>query len=332
MSLGQAAPASSPRGRRDGPREQPHAHFGLGSRFSESGPVVSWDDLRLILLIGRSGSLSAAAQGLGINVSTCSRRLNQIEQELGTICFVRLPGGVETAAAGKLVLAHAEAMEVQASAIRREIAASRVAGEARVAIACPDSVAAALVYPALADCSDGRKSVILDVITGNETTDLHRGDAHIALRLRKPRQGGLRVRKIAVLRYGLYAGADYVKSAGAPESLDELSRHRLIGIRSDYPDHPLAMWWAEQCLQGDVIARTDNTLDRLACAAEGLGITVLPIAVGRRSGLAAVLPEQQLPNSDVYLLAHAGSLRIAEVRAVADRIAEFARQHAQELC
>jgi len=293
---------------------------------------VSWEGLRLILWIGRTGSLNGAAQELGINVSTCSRRLDQIESALKTICFLRRPSGVEMTPEGALIYSHAEAMELQVSSIGRGIAASNSGHPARVTIASPDSIAAALVIPALKGWPDEQGILTVDLLTDNRTIDLHRGDAHLALRLRHPLEGGLRVRKIAVVGYGLFASADYLAATGSLTKLEDLGRHRLIGIKSDYPNHGPAIWWAEQCEQRTVVLRTDRTLDRLECAAAGLGIALLPLATGRRPGLVQVATEAQIPNLEVFLLAEAGSLRMPEVRKVADRLAAFARQQARHLC
>jgi len=294
--------------------------------------AVSWEGLRLILWIGRTGSLSGAAQELGINVSTCSRRLDQIESVLKTICFLRRPSGVEMTPEGALIFSHAEAMELQASSIGRGIAASGAGHPARVTVASPDSIAAALVIPALKGWPGEQGALTVDLLTDNRTIDLHRGDAHLALRLRQPLEGGLRVRKIAVVGYGLFASTDYLAATGSVTTLEDLERHRLIGIKSDYPNHGPAIWWAEQCEQRTVVLRADRTLDRLECAAAGLGIALLPLATGRRPGLVQVATEAEIPNLDVFLLAEASSLRMPEVRRVADRLAAFARQQARQLC
>ena len=293
--------------------------------------MISWEDLRLVLLVARTGSLSGAAQKLGINVSTCSRRLDQFEHEQNVVCFLRLPSGVEMTAAGGIIVAHAEAMEVQEAAIQRALATTAGTHPARVTVTCPDSLGAALVMPAMNDWIARQRNLALDLVTGNQTIELSRGEAHLALRFRPPSDGGLKVRKIAVIGYGLFASAAYLEEAPAISSLSDLEHHQLIGIRSSYPDYPLAVWWAEQCMRGTVAARADGTLDRQQCAASDLGIAMLPKAIGRRTGLVPVLGGEELARHDVYLLAEPSALRMSQVRKVAERLAQFAREHAAEL-
>ena len=54
-------------------------------------PVWSWDDLNLVLSIGRGGGLRGAAAALKVDSSTVFRRLNTVERRFGARLFERLP-------------------------------------------------------------------------------------------------------------------------------------------------------------------------------------------------------------------------------------------------
>lgn len=49
----------------------------------------NWDDLKLILALSRYGTLSSAANSLGISTATVSRRLEKCAEEVGQTLFVR---------------------------------------------------------------------------------------------------------------------------------------------------------------------------------------------------------------------------------------------------
>ena len=68
------------------------------------GNQPSWDDLRVILAIGREGSLSAAARALGCSHTTVFRQINNIEQRYATRFFNRAPNGYELTEAGELAM------------------------------------------------------------------------------------------------------------------------------------------------------------------------------------------------------------------------------------
>lgn len=293
--------------------------------------ALGWDDLRLVLAIGRCGSLTGAATELGLNVSTCSRRLTQLETALSIICFVRRPSGVELTSAGRVVFNHAEAIEQQTISLGRSLACLSTSERPRVTVTCPDSLASTLVIPALRRTSTCDIEATVNLITDNRMMDLHRGEADIALRLRPPTEGGLRMRRITTVQYGMFASQAYLDENGAVDSLAALEGHRLIAIQSNYPNHPPAVWWAQHCAGGTVVVATDRTFDRQQCAQNSLGITMLPLVLGDASGLVRVLAQEKLPSLDVFMLAEAGALRVPAVRQVADRLADFAKRKAVEI-
>lgn len=72
---------------------------------------ASWDDLKVVLAVSRTGSLTLAAELLRIDQSTCSRRLGAIEAGLGTILFLRSRAGLSVTEAGEVVVARATEVE-----------------------------------------------------------------------------------------------------------------------------------------------------------------------------------------------------------------------------
>ena len=72
---------------------------------------ANWDDLKVVLAVARSGSLTLAAETLGMDQSTCSRRLGSIEAGLGTILFLRSKGGLTATESGEIVINRAAEIE-----------------------------------------------------------------------------------------------------------------------------------------------------------------------------------------------------------------------------
>ncbi|MGE3743576.1 MAG: LysR family transcriptional regulator, partial [Geminicoccaceae bacterium] len=58
-------------------------------------------DLRYLSVAVETGSFSHAAQSLGVNVATISRRIARLEDELGVTIFERGAFGVRLTAAGR---------------------------------------------------------------------------------------------------------------------------------------------------------------------------------------------------------------------------------------
>jgi len=84
---------------------------------------MDWDNLRVLLAIGREKSLTRAARTLGVNQSTVSRKLFALEADLGTILFVRSKSGFAPTAAGEAAMRHAAEIEATNNALIDDISA-----------------------------------------------------------------------------------------------------------------------------------------------------------------------------------------------------------------
>ncbi|WP_201773518.1 LysR family transcriptional regulator [Marinobacter similis] len=74
---------------------------------------MHWDDLRVFLAVAREGSISGGARRLNVQHSTVSRRLLQLEKDLGTRLLERKPSGYELTEAGEELKRSASRMELE---------------------------------------------------------------------------------------------------------------------------------------------------------------------------------------------------------------------------
>jgi DNA-binding transcriptional LysR family regulator len=95
---------------------------------------MGWDDLRFVLAVGRSGSLSGAARALRVNHSTVFRRIAQLEDRMGVRLFDRLPEGYGATPAGEALIALGGRVEEDVVALERRLAGEdlRPSGTVRV--------------------------------------------------------------------------------------------------------------------------------------------------------------------------------------------------------
>ena len=82
---------------------------------------LRWDDLRVLLVLFRAGSLKRAAEELGVNVSTASRRLDALEAAIGVRLFDRTPDGTHPTSAAEELVGFAETMEHAAHGLMRGV-------------------------------------------------------------------------------------------------------------------------------------------------------------------------------------------------------------------
>ena len=81
----------------------------------KNGP--DWDTLRLFAAVAREGGIMRAAPSAGTSPATLSRRMRQLEADLGQTVFKRGAAGYELTADGRALAARVRAMEDAAAAI-----------------------------------------------------------------------------------------------------------------------------------------------------------------------------------------------------------------------
>lgn len=121
--------------------------------------------LRLLLEIGRTGSISAAAERCAIGQPSASMHLRTLETAIGQRLVIRNGRGSNLTAAGKIVASHAARMLATLDSMRWALDAlnSPSRGELVVAASCAPSLA--LIPPILRDFSERFPAVSVNVRT-----------------------------------------------------------------------------------------------------------------------------------------------------------------------
>src|SRR6056297_1844767 len=96
----------------------------------------NWSDFRVILALARGGSVTGAAQVLGVDASTVSRRLSIAEEIFGATLIIRGGSAFRFTSVGLAVLKAAEAMEAAVSTTTLNVRSMRQAAVGTVRIAC----------------------------------------------------------------------------------------------------------------------------------------------------------------------------------------------------
>jgi DNA-binding transcriptional LysR family regulator len=82
---------------------------------------ADWDHLKVALAISRGGSLTAAATLLAMDQTTVGRRLNVLEDDLGTPLFIRSKSGFSATEAGQIVIENALRVEARLGQMRETL-------------------------------------------------------------------------------------------------------------------------------------------------------------------------------------------------------------------
>ncbi|MGY4719468.1 LysR family transcriptional regulator [Naumannella huperziae] len=185
------------------------------------------DDLLVLLAVARLGRFTAAADVLGVNHTTVSRRIAVLERAVGGRVLVQTPGGWELSDLGRRVLPVAEEIEraMQSLAVAAG-GAEEVRGTVRVA--SPDGFSIHVVVPAAAALHREHPGIDCELIAATQRLRHHRSGVDIEIVVGEPP-----VHKAIAVRLGqyalaLYATEEYLARAGVPESVGDLARHTLV--------------------------------------------------------------------------------------------------------
>lgn len=281
---------------------------------------MNWDDLKYYLAVARSKSLSEAARGLRVSPSTVSRRIQDLEQALGTKLFTHRQDGYDLNEAGANLLSAAEQAEANLLWLERGAAQSDTDTAGVVRLVIPELLGQYLIIPELVTLLRDYPEIQLEVITDVRPFQLTKREADIVVRLNRPTQGDYTVQRIGQVSQALYCSADYLKEMGEVSQVTGLSSHRLIGWDKELSYLPLARELEDRPDVGALCVRTGSFNSQLMAVRANLGIAALPKFVAEMFGLQRVLPDDPGIQSDIWLIKQSASRRLRRVKLVADHI------------
>jgi DNA-binding transcriptional LysR family regulator len=278
------------------------------SSLPEQLQRTRFDELAVLVVVAESGSLSAAAQRLGVPKSTVGRAIARIEEDLGVALVRRMARGPALTDPGRvlanLAAPHVAALRDVSAALGRE--ASEVYGVLRVT--APADVGTHLIAPLLPAFLARYPRVQIELEHTLRVVDLAGEGVDLAVRLTLGRlpSSTLVARKLTRMNVALYAGSSYAAGRELPKTLNDLTRHDQVafypGGKSLVLEGPKGM--VKIPVRGRA-ASNDFFFIREAIAA-GVGVGPLPWFLAR-SELAAgrivrVLPDYRAAGGTAYLV------------------------------
>jgi DNA-binding transcriptional LysR family regulator len=293
---------------------------------------MDWDHLRFVLAVADAGGLSAAGRALRVDPGTVGRRLDALEGQLRCKLFHRSRRGLEPTEAGAKLVGHARRIEEEIRALGLELSDQDRGLGGTVTVTATETLAAGFVAPALPDLRRRYPSISLELVTDIRSLDLGRREADIALRLARPSQGDLKQRRLGAVGYALYASPVYLERHGVPEAgAGGAPGHLLIDWPADYTVIPQVPWLRARMREASVCLRSGSAMARLAAAAAGAGVALLPCLLADCDPRLVRIPSEAPPAQDLWLVTHRDLARVPRVRAAADFLAETARRSAGRL-
>lgn len=278
--------------------------------------MFDWDDLRILLAAARSGSYTAAATRLTMDATTIGRRIQRLEQSLGSTLFARSSRGLQLTAAGaKLVedAARVEQLIEQAGAPAGR--SDKITGSVR--ISASEGFGAEILAPALPALLEVHPELVIELAANSGFLSPATREVDLAVTLAPPLSTRLNTEHLTDYSLGLYASKTYLRTNGPIRSASELEGLRFVGYISDLVYAPELNYLDEVRPSLRPHTASSSIRAQASIIACGGGVGVLPHFIGARDvRLRAVLPDTIRLVRSFWVSVHRDLENTARVRVV----------------
>ncbi len=266
-----------------------------------------------------AASMARAAEALGVDKATVSRRLAALERARPGL-FERRGGRITPTAAGVRALEALATIDLGEARLRAELAAGPQGSRGVVRLTVPAFLAAELVLPALPAFAAAHPEIDITLLATSRLLDLARGEADVAVRNVAPAGPGVVARRACAFAVGLYAARSYVAKRGAVTS-GSLDGHDFLDFEFGTISGPGLAWLPAAVQRARVVFRGDDAALLHTAARAGLGVAVLPrLLADHDRELVRVVPDELV--TTVHVVVREEIRRMARVRTVAAWIAQ----------
>lgn len=281
---------------------------------------LNWDDVQLFLRVVRAGSFCAAAVEAPLTQPTISRRIHALEERLGVRLFRRQVQGARLTPAGDAILT--SALEMERSARLLEASAARETElSGRVRLWATDGIGGYWLPPRLAEFHKRYPAVTVDILCSQEPPKVDALEADIVVHWREPKHPDLVMLSSNKMTFCPCAAKSYLDIHGVPQTLSDLTRHRLCD-HLHYPRDGEWKIWADLVDNSpSVCYRTNSSMTLGLTTIQGVGISLQPVGiVDREANLALLELDGYFPSITFWLVCHRETKDIPRMRALIDHL------------
>jgi DNA-binding transcriptional LysR family regulator len=257
---------------------------------------TSLNDIALFVEVARRKNFSRAAESSGVPVSTLSRRISELERNIGVKLLRRSTRKVELTEAGSVYFERCQHIVSEARMAHEQLTEMAQQPKGRLRVSMPTSFAMLFMPQIIREFSELYPDIECELDLSIRHIDLLADPFDLVIRLGRQPDSGVVARQIASISLGLYASAAYLARHGAPIVPADLIQHECLRSTTSKED---SVWVLESDakvehipVSGRVTANNVGMLQRMAL--QGLGIVPLSCISARAiqsEQLMRVLPE-----------------------------------------
>ena len=286
--------------------------------------MENWDEVRTAYHVARMGTVSGAAEALGVHHATVIRHVDALEARLGVKLFQRHARGYAPTEAGQDLLRVAGATDDQLQQLAGRLRGQGDTASGELIVTSLMSFSPVMV-PALTSFQAKHPDVQVRYIADERLFRLEFGEAHVAIRagLTPPEDPDNVVQRLCREGIALYGSPDYLAQFGRPTSAEALEGHRFVGHENPEHRSPAERWLRSRVQGNRVVFRSADVRVQAEAVQQGAGLGFLPETLAKTmGGLEQVIAPQDEWSADFWVVTHVDLHRTAKVQAFVTHLKE----------
>lgn len=261
-------------------------------------------NMQIFTEVAKLNSFRRAAEALEMPTSTVSRRIAELEHDVGLRLFNRTTRRVELTEGGRLYFERCTRIIQEAQLAHLELTHLKTKPSGLIRASLPVDFSILYLNTILIEFSKQYPEIQFELDLTPKRANMLTDAVDIAIRMGRPKENELIARNIANLNVGLYASPNYLKERGMPEQPEDLQTHECLRLN----DSPwlLSQGGVSQAVdvKGQFIVNSIGMLRQLSINDAGIFRTTQAWALQdvQEGKLVRVLPEWSPPTVEVYAL------------------------------
>ena len=199
--------------------------------------MTDLNSLALFAKVVEAASFSEAARRLKMPISTVSRRIAELEDQLGVRLLERSTRNLRLTELGAEVLEHAMRSAEISDAVESVVSNRRSDVSGTLRLSAMPSISDTMLTPLVTAFQASYPNVRVQILVTERLVDLIAEGVDLAFRLGALKDSGLVARRILTYRHQLVASPSYLKTCKPPEMPQDLLAHRLLTFSHWRPEN-----------------------------------------------------------------------------------------------
>lgn len=286
--------------------------------------------LKYFIEVARTGSFTGAAKSLGVPASSISRRIQDLETELGVTLVHRTTRVVKLTEIGTLYLDQIQPALTALSYAEEVITAQSDMLSGRLRITSTPGYGGYCVMPVLNKLRERYPDLVIDIELTDQVSNLSNNDVDLAIRTTAELPERAVARKLSDNNFILVASPSYIKKMGCPQSLADINNHKTLLYRGP---NGILNWqaktetgWIDLHTSAGFISNKGETLVTEVVA--GTGLALIPdwgaeVHLANKKLVKITLDDATLSisrntNLGIYLLYHKPKYSLKKIKITVD--------------